>query len=274
MRPIGVGVSRVDRDALRAALADKYAQVATTPIYTRAVLAAFVRVRHVSVSLLTLVGVTGVSWLALLNGSMRADSIASFIAGWLVMMTAMMLPAAMPMIMVFRLGVGPGFWAQWRVVVFLIGYLVVWMAFGLLAFGAQWAGMSLDPIVRTWSAVGALALAGAYQFSPLKDACLRTCRSPMDFVVLHWRAGAYGAVRLGVAHGVYCLGCCWALMAVLVVAGGMGLAWVAAIALVIFVERVLPRATVSSRFVGAAMLGTAAIIAVWPKLLPITVGQM
>jgi len=245
-----------------------------SPIYTRAVLAAFERVRHVSLSLLALVSLTAVSWLALLNGSMRGDSIAAFIAGWLVMMTAMMLPSTMPMIMVFRLSVGQGVLAQWRMAVFLIGYLVVWMAFGLVAFAAQSALMALEPIVRTWSAVGVLALAGAYQFSPLKEACLRTCRSPMDFVVLHWRAGAYGAIRLGIAHGSYCLGCCWALMAVLVIAGGMGLPWVAVIALVVFVEKVLPGASVASRLVGAAMLGTAAIVAVWPQLLPITVGQM
>src|SRR6266545_469796 len=154
-------------------------RVGVPPIYARAVLAVFGRVRHVSVSLLALAGVTIVSWLALFNGSMRADSLAAFIAGWLVMMTAMMLPAAMPMIMVFRLSVSPRLLGQWRVAVFIAGYLVVWMAFGLVAFAAQWVLLSVDPIVQTWSAVGVLALAGVYQFSPLKDACLRTCRSPM-----------------------------------------------------------------------------------------------
>src|SRR6266511_4339012 len=95
--------------------------VAVSPTYARAVLAAVGQVRQADISLLALVGVTGVSWLALLNGSTRGDSIVAFIAGWLVMMTAMMLPAAMPMIMVFRVAVGPGVLAQWRMAVFLIG---------------------------------------------------------------------------------------------------------------------------------------------------------
>jgi len=231
-------------------------------------------VPQLSVSVLALVALTAVSWLVLLEGSMLGDSIGTFIVAWLVMMTAMMLPAAIPMILVFRLVAMPGRLTDSRTVLSVTGYLVVWTGLGVAAFAAQSTFMSLERAVQVWFAVGVLSLAGAYQFSPLKDTCLRACRSPMDFVVLHWRSGASGAFRVGIAHGLYCLGCCWALMAVLVVAGGMGLAWVAAIGLVVFVEKVLPRGRTLSRFVGAGMLAAAASIAVWPELLLIATGKM
>ncbi len=190
------------------------------------------------------------------------------------MMTAMMLPTAAPMILVVRLAVAPSRLADVRTGVFVAGYLLVWTGLGLTALATESSLTALGPAVRAPAAVGVLALAGAYQFSPLKNACLRACRSPMDFVVLHWRSGTYGALRLGIDHGLYCIGCCWALMAVLVVAGGMGIAWVALIALVIFVEKVLPGANVFSRVLGAVMLAAAALIGLLPELQQFAAGQM
>ncbi len=199
---------------------------------------------------------------------MRDDSIGPFLIGWLVMMTAMMLPATAPMVLIVRLAVAPGRLADVRTGVFVAGYLLVWTGLGLTALAAQSSLAALGLGVRAPAAAGVLALAGVYQFSPLKNACLRACRSPMDFVVLHWRSGTLGAFRLGIDHGLYCIGCCWALMAVLVVVGGMGIAWVALIALVIFVEKVLPGAKVFSRVLGATLLVAAALIALWPEFLP------
>jgi predicted metal-binding membrane protein len=96
--------------------------------------------------------------------------------------------------------------------------------------------------------------AGIYQFTPLKNACLRRCRNPADFLVTHWHAGSTGALRLGVEHGAYCVGCCWTLMAVLVLVGAMALAWVAVIALAVAAEKLLPEGQALARVVGIALL--------------------
>ncbi|HEY8656768.1 MAG TPA: DUF2182 domain-containing protein [Candidatus Limnocylindria bacterium] len=222
----------------------------------------------------TLAAATAASWLVLVRQPRMGDPIGFFLVGWLVMMAAMMLPSAMPMILVVRHAVSPGPFAEVRTGVFAAGYLLVWTALGLAAFVAQWSLMALDPSARGWAAAGILAIAGAYQFSPLKNACLRACRSPMDFVVLHWRSGTSGVLRLGIAHGLYCLGCCWALMAVLVIAGGMGIAWVALIGLIIFAEKIVTRSRAFPRVVGAVMLAAAVLTALWPELRDLLGGQM
>ena len=105
-----------------------------------------------------------------------------------------------------------------------------------------------------------------YQFTPLKATCLRACQTPADFLVRHWRTGTLGALRLGLDHGLYCLGCCWALMAVLVAAGGMGLAWVALIALIVLIEKLVPQATWFSRAVGVAFAVCALVVLLRPEL--------
>jgi len=240
----------------------------------RNVITPFLPARPLIISATALVALTAASWLALLGRSVRDDSIGPFLIGWLVMMTAMMLPAAAPMVLIVRLAVAPGRLADVRTGVFVAGYLLVWTGIGLTALAAQSSLMALGPWVRAPAVAGVLALAGAYQFSPLKNACLRACRSPMDFVVLHWRSGILGAFRLGIDHGLYCIGCCWALMAVLVVAGGMGIAWVALIALVVFAEKVLPGANVFSRALGATLLVAAALTALWPEFLPFAARPM
>jgi len=108
---------------------------------------------------------------------------------------------------------------------------------------------------------GVLIAAGVYQLAPVKDACLRRCRSPLDFIVQHWHSGLTGAFRLGVEHGAYCIGCCIALMAVLVIAGGMGLVWVAAIALVVAAEKLLPRGRLVARIGGVALIALGIVVA-------------
>ena len=137
---------------------------------------------------------------------------------WAVMMAAMMLPTAMPMVSVFgTLNRSRG--EAGRTLAFVGGYLALWTAFGAAATAAQWAlqtGGFLSPMIVSMSPAlsGALlVIAGVFQFTPLKHACLRACRSPLGFLVTDWRDGLWGAARMGIRHGLYCLGCCWALMA-------------------------------------------------------------
>jgi predicted metal-binding membrane protein len=188
---------------------------------------------------------------------------------WAVMMVAMMTPAAAPMIVTFattyrrRVAEGrPGV----PTVVFVLGYLVVWGLYSVLAAAAQ-AGLHrvalLSPAMAATSpllAGGLLIAAGVFQWTPLKQACLAACRSPLTFLMSHWREGSGGAFVMGLRHGLYCLGCCWALMALLFVAGVMNLLWVAAIAAVVLVEKVVPRGDLVGRIGGAALVMAGVLI--------------
>lgn len=200
----------------------------------------------------------------------------TFVAVWLVMMAAMMLPSATPMVLLYHTVAGrqaaPGNPAI-LTGVFIAGYLLVWSGFGLVDYLAQTSlAMAADSNITIASALpfgaaAVLVLGGIYQFTPLKSFCLRQCRSPMDFLMLRWRSdGLAGALRLGVEHGVYCLGCCWGLMAVLAAAGAMGLAWVTVIALVVFVEKLLPWGEAMARLVGVLLLGLGVAVALRPEL--------
>jgi predicted metal-binding membrane protein len=153
------------------------------------------------------------------------------------------------------------------------GYLLVWAAFGLPVFLLQQVLMlaasdgSMVARVMPYAVAVVLALAGLYQFTPLKEACLRQCRSPLDFMMQRWHGGgAFAALRLGSAHGAYCVGCCWGLMAVLVVAGTMSLAWVTLIALAIFVEKVLPFGRRAGQLTGGLLLLLAMAVALRPEV--------
>jgi predicted metal-binding membrane protein len=176
-----------------------------------------------------------------------------WLAAWAVMMTAMMLPTALPLVLAYgrmdRRGRGT--------LLLGAGYLVAWVGVGLAAFGLDLA--LPEPSAPAIGAV--LLLAGAYQLSPAKDACLRRCRSPFDFLVMRWRRGRLGALRLGAEHGAYCIGCCWGLMAVLVVAASMELVWVAVIALAVAAEKLLPRGRLFAKLGGLtlAVLGVVVI---------------
>lgn len=182
---------------------------------------------------------------------------------WAIMMVAMMVPSVSPMVLLFAAlnrkkrekkspFVSTG--------VFLLGYLAAWSAFSLLATLAQWglhrAGL-LSPMMQSTSAqLGGVLLmaAGIYQWTPFKQACLKHCRSPLDFLVSHWKEGRAGAFRMGIEHGAFCLGCCWVLMALLFVAGVMNLFWVAAIAVFVLLEKMIPGGVLLGRLTGALLL--------------------
>jgi predicted metal-binding membrane protein len=198
---------------------------------------------------------------------MQAWGIADFalmFSMWAVMMIAMMTPSAAPMILIFA-GVNRRRREQEHsyvpTSVFLVGYLVVWAAFGVLATAAQWglhAVSLLSPVAAITSPVlgGVLLLvAGTYQWTPLKHACLSKCRSPMGFVLHEWREGRWGAFLMGLKHGGYCTGCCWTLMALLFVAGIMNLLWVAAIAGFVLLEKAAPGGERLGRMAGVVLVG-------------------
>jgi predicted metal-binding membrane protein len=169
---------------------------------------------------------------------------------WVVMMAAMMLPGAAPTVLSVAALAGGRLASSTCVpataMLFASGYLLVWCGFSLAATFLQWglaeAGLlSVTMAFRNETLAGTvLAFAGLYQWTPLKDICLRHCRSPTDFLVRHWRQGALGAVLTGMRHGIFCFGCCWMLMALLFVGGLMNLAWVAVIALLVLLEKTIP----------------------------------
>jgi predicted metal-binding membrane protein len=180
---------------------------------------------------------------------------------WSVMMVGMMAASALPVLLLFA-----GMQARREhgvasaVPSFGLGYLVVWLAFSAGATAAQWAlheGALLSATMATSSTALAgviLVMAGAYQLTPLKTGCLARCRSPLGFLMGNWRDGSSGAFRMGFRHGLFCLGCCWALMAVLFVVGVMNLAWVGVLTLFILVEKIGPAGARVSRAGGAVLI--------------------
>ncbi len=188
---------------------------------------------------------------------------------WAVMMVAMMTPSAAPVVLLFA-GTQRLRGAEripLAAVVFGAGYLLVWTAFSAAAAAGQWAlhqAAMLSPAMSTtsaWLGGGILVAAGIYQLTPSKRACLTHCQSPLGFLMSHWRNGKAGALRMGIAHGTYCVGCCWALMCVLFVVGVMNLAWVAALAIFVLVEKLEPTGAIVARVAGGAMI--AAGVLVW-----------
>ncbi|MBI1962005.1 MAG: DUF2182 domain-containing protein [Candidatus Rokubacteria bacterium] len=188
---------------------------------------------------------------------------------WAVMMVAMMLPAAAPMILMFvavnrRRRTEGGGTPLVNTGLFVLGYLVVWTAFSVAAALAQWglhsAALLSDDAMSAAPVVGALVLAaaGVWQLTPLKYACLARCQAPIGFLLGEWRDGNRGAVVMGLRHGLFCLGCCWVLMGLLFVGGVMNLAWVAAIAAFVLVEKLVPAGRAVSWASGIALLAWAA----------------
>ena len=182
---------------------------------------------------------------------------------WWVMMIAMMLPSATPMILLFgmmnRREASRGS-AAVSSAVFALGYLTVWGAFSALATTLQWQLERLalmSPAMATTNAVlGGLILVGAgvYQLTPFRDACLQSCRGPIEFFARHWRPGAAGAWLMGLRHGVFCLGCCWMLMALLFYGGVMSLYWIIALASYVLIERFIAWSRFVSRLASAALI--------------------
>lgn len=193
---------------------------------------------------------------------------------WTVMMIAMMVPSAAPMILMFA-SVQRRRQQQQRPLVsttiFLIGYLVVWTTFSIVATFIQWglhATTLLSPMmISTSTVLGGLLLliAGIFQWTPLKHTCLKHCRSPLGFLTSEWKEGTQGAFIMGLRHGSYCTGCCWALMALLFVAGVMNLLWVAIIAVFVLIEKVVPKGHWIGRVAGLLLIvwGIWMIVAGW-----------
>ena len=181
---------------------------------------------------------------------------------WATMMVAMMLPSAAPAILLYARVHRHSTEAPPPTAAFLAGYLACWLGFALLAASLQLA-IASPVTMAVESRVGAAALlvvAGLYQLSPLKDACLNRCRSPAEFITRHYRPGSLGAARLGLLHGAYCVGCCWLLMALLFVGGVMNLVWVAALTLLVAAEKLLPGGAWIARIAGIAFIGWGAAL--------------
>jgi predicted metal-binding membrane protein len=199
----------------------------------------------------------------------------AFIALWVAMMAAMMFPSVAPVAILWARTIqarSTGATRAWRIGTFVAGYLVVWAAFGVIAFVALLGSQRLvetAPEVAKWLAVGIFLTAGAYQLTPLKRACLRHCRSPMTSI-LHYASlkGSARDFRVGVHHGLYCVGCCWGLMVVLVAVGVMNLAAMALLAVVIFLEKIWRRGDVLARVVGIGFILFALVIPFAPRLAP------
>jgi len=199
------------------------------------------------------------------SGGWSLNELLTFTGVWTVMMAAMMFPAAAPVLLLVgavhdqRRARGGAFVPTW---IFAAGYLLIWAAIGIATYALVQLGSDLATRIDAGSrakwaplALGAtLGLAGIYQITPLKRACLGHCRSPFGFVMAHWREGRLGALRLGIVHGAYCLGCCWALFAIVVATGMMSLAWMILLTLVVFVEKVIPHGQRAAIGVGIALM--------------------
>jgi predicted metal-binding membrane protein len=207
---------------------------------------------------LVLVGAALVTWIVTVQRMRGMDAgpgtdlggLGWYVGIWVTMMAAMMLPSVIPMVLLFdvisagRRRAGETTAGTWM---FVASYLVVWTVYGLGAYGLYRAVHGLDLGVLDWERGGAyvagalVAVAGLYELTPLKHVCLRHCRSPVHLVVRGWRDGVGGAIRMGVEHGAYCVGCCSGLMVVLFALGVMSILWMAVVAGLIFAQKLLPR---------------------------------
>jgi predicted metal-binding membrane protein len=187
-----------------------------------------------------------------------------FAVSWVVMMSAMMLPVLAPMVVAYERQAG----RVQSVATFALGYFAAWLAAGLLAYAVIKGVRSLGPAFLAWGEAGrylaaaVIAGAGLYQLTALKRACLRACRKRAAFIAERWRPGRIGALRMGLEHGGWCVGCSWALMAVLFALGAMSLTWMALVTVLVAAERTLPR---------PARLGVAAVLValgLWVALAP------
>jgi predicted metal-binding membrane protein len=200
-----------------------------------------------------------------------------FLAIWVTMMVAMMFPTAAPMILTFhkvqagKRARGDAFVSTW---VFVTAYILVWTLAGVAAYAgalaaeaiALRAALSSTAAARIGGAV--IMLAGIYQLTPLKDLCLSKCRTPITFIMTSWRDGAIGALRMGLLHGAYCLGCCWLLFVILFPLGIMNIAAMAVITLIIFAEKTLPWGRLAPRAAAAALVAYGVVVIAAPQVLP------
>lgn len=178
------------------------------------------------------------------------------------MMTGMMLPSAAPAMLLYGCVVrksSDSAPAVRRIYAFAGGYLLVWTSFSLIATVLQYVLMRtalVSPMMEAWNprfGAGLVIAAGIYQLTPFKRACLKACRSPADFITRHWRKGTTGGLYLGAANGLYCLGCCWALMLLLFVGGVMNLWWITGLTLFVLLEKIAPFGEQGGRISGALL---------------------
>jgi predicted metal-binding membrane protein len=207
--------------------------------------------RRQTFAVAALLGATLTCWIVALRGMSMMGGLGPFIGVWVTTMAAMMLPSAAPMVVAYA-GIGR---ERASTPQFVLGYLAVWTAYG---FAAYVVAMELPD--WSWLAGAGLVLAGLYQLTPLKDVCLRHCRSPLGFVVRRWRDGRVGAFSMGVEHGAWCAGCCTGLMVALFALGMTNLAWMAAVALVILAEKALPGGERLARVTGFALITAGAVV--------------
>ncbi len=237
--------------------------------------------------LASLLGLAVLAWLLTRERMLGMDAgpgtdpgtLGFYVVSWVLMMSAMMFPSIVPMVLAF------GFVQRRRrdrgkvdrlvsSSVFVAGYLLTWTAFGLLAYGLYVSVRSLSIPALSWHrggpylAGGVLLAAAIYQLAPTKDACLRRCRSSLDFVLTHWRDGPMGALRMGVIHGAWCVGCCWGLMVALFALGVMSLTWMVAIAGLIAIEKLLPRKELANHLVAITLIVLALGVSLAPRHVP------
>src|SRR5215470_138240 len=229
--------------------------------------------------------IAAIAWASVIRSSRRDDMMMTmpmpatvadglaFVAGWAIMMTAMMLPSALPMIGLYgaiRRGAAESRGVS--VAIFTLVYLLLWALSGIPVYLGHTLLMTLAGPAFAYGIAVVLLAAGLFQLSPLKQACLRACRSPLGFLLGHWRVGRRGSLTLGWSHAIYCLGCCWALMLVLVAAGAMGLVWVLLITAVVAAEKLLPGGEWVARAAGGALLLLGMTVAVRPDLVMVLRG--
>jgi len=233
--------------------------------------AEWIAVRSRTVTLSGLFMLSLLAWIYLLSGAGMEPmgAMAGMAPGWPLvaamwsaMMVAMMVPSAAPVILLYATVHRRSQDSPPATAAFLAGYLACWLGFSLLAAWLQVAATSpMSMALGSQIVSGTLLIAaGLYQLSPLKDACLGRCRSPAQFLARHYRPGPTGAVRLGLLHGAYCLGCCWLLMALLFVVGVMNIAWVAALTLLVAAEKLLPGGQWIARIAGAGLIAWGALL--------------
>jgi predicted metal-binding membrane protein len=232
-------------------------------------------------------GAVAVAWVAAIAaeatgaaGSLHHDSLLEggpgfgpalvlFLVAWQVMVAAMMLPSSLPLVRMYGAASSGAPDRARSLAAFLGGYAIVWSGFGALAFAgdaALHAGVAASPWVadRDWAiAPAVLLLAGAFQFSSLKDACLRACRHPASFLRRHYRRGPRGGFALGARHGIFCVGCCWALMLVMFAAGAANLIWMAALTALMVHEKTRPSGERTVPLTGVVLLATGSTLLLW-----------
>lgn len=231
--------------------------------------------------------IAAAAWVSVVRSSLWGDDMMTmpmpatvgdgmaFVVSWGIMMTAMMLPSALPMISLYgatqRRPAG-GVTRGVPVAVFTLVYLGLWAVSGIPVYFAHTLVMMLAGSAFSYAIAVILMAAGVFQLSPLKQVCLRACRSPLSFLLGHWRAGRRGSLALGWSHALYCLGCCWALMLVLVGAGAMGLRWVLLITAVVAAEKLLPGGEWFARAAGGVLLLLGVAVALRPDLVTVLRG--